>query len=124
MTRPRISIYIAGPITGDPAYMKKFAAAEKELLRLDYAPVNPARILHPLDKAQVDYNVILETCLRLLDTCDGIMFLPGWTDSKGAMAEAVHYLSTHKKRDQIVLTCSLIKDAPPGKDGNYFCLLN
>lgn len=74
--------YIAGKITGDPEYRKKFASAQEELERQGYIVLNPA--LLPEGMAPSDY---MRFCLAMLDTADVAFFLPGWMDSKGAQLE-------------------------------------
>lgn len=74
--------YIAGKITGDPEYRKKFASAQEELERQGYIVLNPA--LLPEGMAPSDY---MRICLAMLDTADVVFFLPGWPNSKGAQLE-------------------------------------
>lgn len=74
--------YIAGKITGDPEYRKKFACAQEELERQGYIVLNPAIL--PEGMKSRDY---MRICLAMLDTADVAFFLPGWMDSKGANLE-------------------------------------
>lgn len=74
--------YIAGKITGDPEYLKKFASAQEELERQGYIVLNPA--LLPEGMASSDYMRIF---MAMLDTADVVFFLPGCVDSKGAQLE-------------------------------------
>lgn len=74
--------YIAGKITGDPEYRKKFASAQEELERQGYIVLNPA--LLPEGMATSDY---MRICMAMLDTADVVFFLPGWVDSEGAKLE-------------------------------------
>ena len=74
--------YIAGKITGDPEYRKKFAHAQEVLEHRGYIALNPA--LLPEGMAPSDY---MRICLAMLDTADVAFFLPGWMDSKGANLE-------------------------------------
>lgn len=74
--------YIAGKITGDSEYRKKFASAQEELERQGYIALNPA--LLPEGMSPSDY---MRICLAMLDTADVAFFLPGWMDSEGAKLE-------------------------------------
>lgn len=74
--------YIAGQITGDLEYRKKFASAQEELERHGYIVLNPA--LLPEGMAPSDY---MRICMAMLDTADVVFFLPEWPNSKGAQLE-------------------------------------
>lgn len=74
--------YIAGKITGDLEYRKKFASVQEELERQGYIALNPA--LLPEGMAPSDY---MRICMAMLDTADVVFFLPGWPNSKGAQLE-------------------------------------
>lgn len=81
-------IYIAGPITGDPDFLKKFTDAEEEI-RAHYAGnveiVNPAYMDKTL--ASFSHRKQVDFCLQLLSECDMIYLLEGWENSTGAQAE-------------------------------------
>jgi len=81
-------IYIAGKITGDPNYKKKFAKAKRELYDLlkddydDLAIINPAEFpegLTPRDYMHYSFDSI--------DAADFIAILPDAHDSAGARLE-------------------------------------
>jgi hypothetical protein len=89
----QMRIFISGPITGTKDYLERFAAAERELSRRGYKPLNPAKVL-----AVVPFELSWEACMRvtrgLLDACDAIYMLKGWENSAGAIVEheeAIHY---------------------------------
>lgn len=79
-----MKFYLAGPITGDPDYKKKFGAAA-EIFRKgwpDDVAINPAVLpegMHP-----VNYMAI---CLPMLLMADSVFLLPGWENSAGAKVE-------------------------------------
>ena len=93
-------IYIAGKITGDPNYKKKFAKAKRELydlLKDDYENVtiiNPAELpegLTPRDYMHFSFDAI--------DAADFIAVLPDAHDSAGARLELqyIEYTGQHDK---------------------------
>ena len=79
-----MTVYIAGPITGDAGYRLKFAAAEKAIRQRDPSAVviNPAKLPEGIDRA--DYMAI---CLPMLMRADVVYLLPGWRRSGGAQVE-------------------------------------
>ena len=83
-------VYISGPISGDERYRLHFGAAAYRLRRAGYEPASPAEIGAPVAARDGDSDWLgwMRTCMRLLATCDGVALLPGWRDSRGAMAEA------------------------------------
>lgn len=85
-------VYIAGPITGDPDYERKFNAVEKELTKRGYWAVNP--ILGNDKRKDWTYKQYIDRGLNLLMCCDYICITDVWIRSKGldvetAYAEAV-----------------------------------
>lgn len=79
-----MKIYIAGKITGDPDYKKKFAEAETALVRKGHSVMNPAWQNEGKDFNYEDYMQVSETMQRI---CEAVFFLPDWKDSKGAKKE-------------------------------------
>ncbi|NLF01127.1 MAG: DUF4406 domain-containing protein [Anaerolineales bacterium] len=85
LTRPRI--YIAGPMTGLPEWnFPAFFAAAEALRAGGYEPVNPAEAFGG-DTTRTHQEYMREAC-RQLATCQGILLLDGWRESKGAVFEA------------------------------------
>lgn len=79
-----MKIYIAGKITGDPDYKKRFDAAEALIAKMGHAVMNPARLEAYEDFTWEDYMDVSGAMLRV---CDAVFFLEGWEDSRGARAE-------------------------------------
>lgn len=82
-------IYISGPVTGTTDYMERFAQAEKKIAAAGHEAVNPAKVI-----AQLPPSVTWEQCMQLsmvmLDMCDAVYLMEGWTNSKGAVKELKH----------------------------------
>ena len=83
--RPRV--YIAGPMTGHEDWnFPAFNAAADALREAGYEPVNPAEAFGgDVTRSHAEY--MREAC-RQLATCQGILYLDGWRESKGAVFEA------------------------------------
>lgn len=75
-------VYLAGRITGDPAYRAKFADAEMVLRELGHTVLNPAVLPDGLEYAA--YMAIDEQLLR---ASDAVCLLPDWKQSPGARQE-------------------------------------
>lgn len=84
-----MKIYIAGKITGDPEYRRKFSAAAEVYRHPDeateYAILNPAELPEGMEPG--DY---MRVCLAMIDTCDAAVFLPDWQRSAGAQIERAY----------------------------------
>ena len=86
-------IYIAGPMTGIPAFnFPAFNRAAHILRALGYDVVNPAELdagdVGPDGKATKPYTWYLRRDLRALLDCNAVALLHGWEDSTGATLEA------------------------------------
>lgn len=79
-----MTVYIAGPITGDPVYHLKFSAVFHRIMKNypDAIILNPATLPEGMDLA--DYMAI---CLPMLMRADFAVLLPGWRKSGGAQIE-------------------------------------
>ncbi len=114
MTKP---LYLAGPMSGRPQFnFPVFHEAADSLRRWGYDIVSPAEIDSPevqaaamaspdgkLDDAGKiageTWGDILARDVKLIaDGVSGIVFLPGWTTSRGAKLEAFVALLTGKTR--------------------------
>lgn len=76
-------IYLAGPVTGDADYKKKFNAAEWRLLKEGWQVVNPAGRC----SARCPWWLNMVRCLWMLAGCGWVAMLPGWSMSRGASIE-------------------------------------
>lgn len=83
-----MKIYIAGKITGDPDYKKKFEKAAW-LMKVRYGGdiviINPAD--HPEGLSAAEY---MRLCFAEIDMADVVAFLQDWMESGGARLEE-HY---------------------------------
>lgn len=113
------SVYIAGPMTGYPAYnWPAFEAAARMMRARGWEVINPTEIDEKLGHVVVtrnefgdvvsthttalfDYEIILAEDMRQCRACDAIFLLPGWNHSPGALRELAAYLSTG--RTQVIL---------------------
>lgn len=77
-------VYLSGPITNEPNYMKNFDAAETELSKM-VTVINPAKIGEQIKS--LPYEDILDIDLKILTHCDAIYLLRGWENSNGAVTE-------------------------------------
>ena len=91
-----MKIYISGAITGTDNFMERFAKAEKELTEQGYSVVNPAKVNAqlPSDTNHEDY---MKMSLCMLDMCDAIYMLNGWSKSCGANRELGFAMAKNKK---------------------------
>lgn len=74
--------YIAGKITGDPAYYHKFNIGQQALEYEGYTVLNPADL--PEGMRPADY---MKICFAMIDVADVVAFLPDWQQSRGACLE-------------------------------------
>ena len=77
-----MKIYIAGRITGDPAYKDKFNTAQQSIEDDGHIVLNPAVL--PEGMTPADY---MRICFAMIDCADAVVFLPDWVHSVGARLE-------------------------------------
>lgn len=87
-----MKIYIAGKITGDPEYRRKFACAARQVEALGHIALNPAEL--PEGMAAADY---MRICFAMVDTADELWYLADAAKSAGARVE-MQYCRYVKKR--------------------------
>ena len=81
-----MKIYISGAITGTDDYMERFAKAENELTEQGYSVVNPAKVNAQLPE-DTSYEEYMKMCFCMLDICEAIFMLKGWSKSCGSNRE-------------------------------------
>ena len=87
-----MKIYIAGKITGDPEYRRKFACAARQVEAFGHIALNPAEL--PEGMAAADY---MRICFAMIDTADELWYLADAAKSAGARVE-MQYCRYVKKR--------------------------
>ena len=85
-------IYIAGRITGDPAYRAKFASAADRLEASGNIVLNPAML--PEGMEPEDY---MRICFAMIDVADEVVFLSDWRHSPGSVVEERYCRYTGKR---------------------------
>ncbi len=82
-----MKIYISGKITGLDLRVAElyFETVEQNLLKAGHTPINPMKVLayHP----DHTWDTYMKEDLGVLLTCDAILMLENWQDSKGAKVE-------------------------------------
>ena len=79
-----MKIYIAGKITGDKHYKKKFKKIERILKRKGCSVMNPSWICAYPEFKWFDY---MQVSHAMQKACNATLLLPDYKDSKGAMKE-------------------------------------
>ena len=90
-----MKLYLAGPMTGVPERnVPAFTAAAAELRAAGYDVFNPAELVSNLvfaptgKTARELRQALLEDTTYICTEAEGLAMLPGWQDSKGAVAES------------------------------------
>jgi hypothetical protein len=87
-----LKVYIAGPITGTDDYKERFEKAEKYLRGQGALPMHSAGL--PQGFSHGEYLYI---CFAMIDVCEAVFFLDGYSESEGSLKE-FNYAATKKKR--------------------------
>ena len=75
-------VYIAGRVTGDPNYKRKFNHAMQAVRELGHTPLTSAVL--PAGLREADY---MRISLAMIDSADLALFLPDYFKSEGATVE-------------------------------------
>lgn len=86
-----LTYYLAGPMSGYPEYNFPTFVWFAEALRMSGIKIAaPHEIDHgetPETRGSLSYRTYMDAGLAMLETCQGIILLPGWPQSSGACAE-------------------------------------
>ena len=103
-------LYLAGPITGVSNAKAKFQMAKNNLERYGFIVVTPFE--NGLsDKATYEQHMAAD--FKLIDKCDSIALMPGWSGSVGCMMELEHCL--YKDKVFVYSLCFT---------GNYYAIMH
>ncbi len=86
MKDKRLKIYIAGKVSGEDmaACTMKFGQAQKEIEKQGFEALNPLEIVGTW---HVTWEAAMRKCITAMMDADAVLFLPCWTESKGAIIE-------------------------------------
>lgn len=82
-----MKIYIAGKITGDKHYKRKFRKYEKKLVKLGHSVMSPAWLGAYPDFTWEHY---MSVSRAMQEVCEATFFIPDWMDSRGAKEEFMY----------------------------------
>lgn len=95
-----MKVYISGPITGlkKEVYMKRFTEAGERAKKRnpECSIINPALICSNMPEGTT-HDEYMKICLCLIDMCDVVCFMDGWTKSKGCQLEFQYAKSKGKR---------------------------
>lgn len=80
-------VYIIGAVSGleREAVVAKFEKAAQALKSAGMVPVNPVEVVPETST----WNDAMRQCIAALVTCDAVVILPDWNNSKGAYLEVM-----------------------------------
>ncbi|MCR5725418.1 MAG: DUF4406 domain-containing protein [Treponema sp.] len=87
-----MKVYLAGPITGHKDYKVKFDSWADIFRGCGFSVMSPAVL-----PAGFDYSDYMHVDRAMIDTCDGVVFLPGWEKSVGARDEHAYAIDTDRR---------------------------
>lgn len=99
-----LKIYVAGKISGDPEYRKKSGLTARHITRaarianmgsafwtMDVQQPPPPVVLNPAELPEsMTAGDYMKICFAMIDAADFVIFLPEWTESKGAQLEKAY----------------------------------
>jgi Domain of unknown function (DUF4406) len=83
-------VYISGPVTGiEDNNRPLFMLAQRMLLSAGCSVFNPSHIDGPIDPLKGDdlWAYYMTFCVQALPSCDALLMLPDWQNSRGACEE-------------------------------------
>lgn len=80
-------VYIIGAVSGleREAVVAKFDKAAQALKGAGMLPVNPVEVVQP----ETGWNDAMRQCIKTMLTCDAVLLLPDWQESRGATLEVM-----------------------------------
>jgi len=88
-----MKVFISGAISGKHNYNRlAFYEAEQDIIKQGHIAVSPAIL--PLGFEHDEY---MHICYAIIDCCDAVYFLTGWSDSRGSQLE-MDYAQNNGKR--------------------------
>ena len=84
------TLYIAGPMTGLPAFnYPAFEKAAGDLIAAGYEVLSPHTIdaTEDTEPGSQTWEWYMRRALSMMLRCDGVALLPGWRKSRGALIE-------------------------------------
>lgn len=88
--QPNTTCYISGPVTGIKDFNRpQFLLAQRMLLSAGCSVFNPVHIDWPIDplKDEALWQYFMHYCVQAIPSCDSLLMLPDWQNSKGAKEE-------------------------------------
>ena len=95
------TVYIAGPITGDPDYKNKFTFASEVLRGQGFIVCNPVVMLKSLVKQDASHRDLVTIGRGIAAAADVLALLPGWDCSEGAVLEFSDFIDAHHLDDAV-----------------------
>jgi len=82
-----MKVYISGPISGQVEGNKKsFQNAQERIENWGHVAINPHKICSSIPDG-AKWESFMKICKAALQDCDVLVYLPGWENSRGAIAE-------------------------------------
>ncbi|HJV39985.1 MAG TPA: DUF4406 domain-containing protein [Geothrix sp.] len=92
MNRTMEVIYVAGPYSGkapEDVYrnIQAAIAVGQQVRALGLVPLVPHTAILPTGTTEAEYEAALAECFELMTRCDGMVLMPTWRESPGAVRE-------------------------------------